>query len=115
MLGLGSSRLRSWRVTSRAPASARRPRSGVMPRMRTLLRATRRAPASVGGRQPGQAGASYRAEVVALNERAKPRQRGPILEVDTAQENDLDAITAWVRGVFRLSPLMDRDGVSRRY
>ena len=83
-----------------------------MPRMRTLSRATRCASVSV---ILANQGASYLPELVALNERAKPLQRGPILEVDTAQENDVDAITAWVRGVFRLSPPMDRDGVSRRY
>jgi predicted NBD/HSP70 family sugar kinase len=60
--------------------------------------------ARLGERHPGHPGASYLPELVALNERAKPLQRGPLLEVDTAQENDLDAITAWVRGVFRLSP-----------
>jgi predicted kinase len=53
-------------------------------------------------RHPGHPGASYLPELVALNEVAKPLQRGPILDVDTTKENDLDAITAWVRGTFRL-------------
>ena len=63
--------------------------------------------ARLGERHSGHPGASYLPELVALNERARPLQRGPILDVDTAKENDLDAITAWVRGVFRLSPSVD--------
>jgi predicted kinase len=61
---------------------------------------TGRYEARLGERHPGHPGASYLPELVALNERAKPLQRGPILDVDTTKANDLDEITAWVRGTF---------------
>jgi len=69
--------------------------------------------ARLGERHPGHPGAAYLPELVALNEQAKPIQRGPILDVDTTKENDLDAITAWVRGTFRLPPKTDREAVRR--
>ena len=67
--------------------------------------------ARFGERHPGHPGASYLPELVALNERAKPLQRGPILDVDTTKENDLDAITARVRRIFRLPAPTDREGI----
>ena len=56
--------------------------------------------ARLGERHPGHPDATYLPELIALNERAKPLQRGPILDVDTTKENDLDAITARVRRMF---------------
>jgi predicted NBD/HSP70 family sugar kinase len=70
--------------------------------------------ARLGGRHPGHPDASYLPELVALNERAKPLQRGPILDVDTTKENDLDAITTRVRRIFRLPAPIASGRNSRR-
>ena len=51
-------------------------------------------------RLPGHPGAEYVSELVALADRAKPMECGPVMAIDQTKEPDMDNITAWISKVF---------------
>ncbi|MER9844723.1 ROK family protein [Mesorhizobium australicum] len=56
--------------------------------------------ARLGQRLPGHPGAAYIPELIELAKRAEPLRRGPLLDVDTTQPIDFDAIAAWLRATL---------------
>ena len=53
-----------------------------------------------GTRPPGHPGLSYVPELIALAGRAQPARLGPVLDIETTQAWDIDAITRWANSAL---------------